>query len=272
MAAGPIFLVALLACTIGDTVWYLAGRRYGRRILKLLCRLSLAPDSCVRQTENRFQRWGRLTLVLAKFVPGLSTVVRPLAGAMRLRSFELLNGLGSVLWILAAVGAGMLLHAQINVLLAELRGLGALAAGLLAVLLAGYIGLKWWERRRFARVLQIARVTVDELRRLLDGHEPPVIVDVRSAIDRNEDRRRIPGALEMGVDEVSRRFAEFPRDREIVFYCACPNEASAAFAARKLIDLGYARVRPLKGGLDAWISAGCEIEERFAVRDDAVVI
>src|SRR5467141_1739405 len=109
-----VFGVAFVACMMGDAAWYLAGRRYGRRVMKLLCRVSLSPDSCVRQTENRFGRWGRLTLVLAKFVPGLSTVARPLAGAMRLGlgSFELLNGLGSILWIVAAVGAGMLFHTQ----------------------------------------------------------------------------------------------------------------------------------------------------------------
>jgi membrane protein DedA with SNARE-associated domain/rhodanese-related sulfurtransferase len=265
----PVLAIALIACTIGDTLWYFAGRLYGRRIMKLLCRVSLSPDSCVRQTENRFGRWGRLTLVLAKFVPGLSTVARPLAGAMRvgLGSFQLLNGLGSVLWIVAAVGVGMLFHAQIAGLLVRVRELGTLAGALTLALLAGYIAYKWWERRRFSNMLGIPRITVDELRRGLAADDI-VVVDVRSSVGRNEDRRRIPGALEIGLDEVTQRLGELPADREIVFYCACPNEASAAYAARKLIDLGYARARPLLGGLDAWIAAGYEVEDRLAARAD----
>jgi membrane protein DedA with SNARE-associated domain/rhodanese-related sulfurtransferase len=265
VAAWKIFALALAACVIGDTLWYLAGRFYGRRVMSFLCRVSLSPDSCVRTTENRFERWGRLTLVLAKFVPGLSTVARPLAGAMRLPllSFELLNGLGSILWAGAAVGTGMLFQTQIGLLLLRLRDLGTLAGELTLAVLAVYIAYKWLERRRYNNVLRLPRITVEELRRLAAEERLPVIVDVRSAISREQDRRCIPGALEMGLEEVTTRLGEFPTDREIVFYCACPNEASAAFAARKLLDRGYARVRPLRGGLDAWVAAGCAVELRL---------
>jgi rhodanese-related sulfurtransferase len=125
-----------------------------------------------------------------------------------------------------------------------------------------YVAYKWWERRRYNSVLRLPRITVEELRQLITENPGPVIVDVRSALGREHDRRCIPGALEMGLDEVTTRLAEFPWDREIVFYCACPNEASAAFAARKLIDRGYSKVRPLRGGLDAWAAAGYEIDSR----------
>lgn len=265
LSAWEIFALALVACVIGDTLWYFAGRFYGRRVMKFLCRVSLSPDSCVRTTENRFERWGRLTLVLAKFVPGLSTVARPLAGAMRLPlgSFELLNGLGSVLWAGAAIGTGMLFQTQIGLLLLRLRDLGTLAGELTLGVLAGYIAYKWWERRRFNNVLRLPRITVEELRRLAAEQRAPVVVDVRSAIGREQDRRCIPGALEMGLEEVTARLGELPLEREIVFYCACPNEASAALAARKMLDRGYVRVRPLLGGLDAWVAAGHEVELRL---------
>src|SRR5712692_1009651 len=159
-----VFGVAFVACMIGDATWYLAGRRYGRRVMTFLCRLSLSPDSCVRQTEFRFERWGKLTLVLSKFIPGLSTVAPPLAGAMRLgwASFLLLNGLGVVIWAGTAIAAGMAFHTQINELILGLEGLGALAAEAIGVLLGGYIALKWWERRRFYKMLRIARIGVDE--------------------------------------------------------------------------------------------------------------
>jgi len=259
-----VFGVAFVACMIGDAVWFLAGRRYGRRVMTFLCRVSLSPDSCVRQTEFRFERWGRLTLVLSKFIPGLSTIAPPLAGAMRLGwpSFLLLNSLGVVIWAGVAIGAGMAFHAQINEFIVRLEGLGTLAAEAVGVLLGGYIALKWWERRRFYRALRIARIGVADLRVLMNGGRRPVVVDVRSPGARDLDPRFIPGALAMDAAEVDGRLGELPADREIVFYCTCPNEASAAQVAKKLIGLGYTKVRPLHGGLDAWIAAGYEVERR----------
>ena len=259
-----VFGVAFVACMIGDAIWFLAGRRHGRRVMAFLCRVSLSPDSCVRQTEFRFERWGRLTLVLSKFIPGLSTIAPPLAGAMRLGwpSFLLLNSLGVVIWAGVAIGAGMAFHTEINEFIVRLEGLGTLAAEAGGVLLGGYIALKWWERRRFYRALRIARIGVADLRALMDGGRRPVVVDVRSPGARNLDPRFIPGALAMGAAEVDGRLGELPADREIVFYCTCPNEASAAQVAKKLIGLGYTKVRPLHGGLDAWIAAGYEIEHR----------
>jgi rhodanese-related sulfurtransferase len=218
----------------------------------------------VRQTEFRFERWGRLTLVLSKFIPGLSTIAPPLAGAMRLGwpSFLLLNSLGVVIWAGVAIGAGMAFHAQINEFIARLEGLGTLAAEAVGVLLGGYVALKWWERRRFYKALRIARIGVADLRVLMDGGRRPVVVDVRSPGARDLDPRFIPGALAMDAAEVDGRLGELPADREIVFYCTCPNEASAAQVAKKLIGLGYTKVRPLHGGLDAWIAAGYEVEHR----------
>ena len=262
-----ICILAVTACVIGDTLWYLAGRYYGRRVMSFLCRVSLSPDSCVRTTENKFERWGRLTLVVAKFVPGLSTVARPLAGAMRLPlgSFELLNGLGSVLWAGAAIGTGLLFQTQIGLLLLRLRDLGTVAGELTLVIVLSYVAYKWWERRRYNSVLRLPRISVEELRDLITSDAGPIIVDVRSALGREHDRRCIPGAMEMSLDEVPTRLVDFPWDREIVFYCACPNEASAAFAARKLLDRGNSKVRPQRGGLDAWAAAGYEIESRRGI-------
>jgi len=264
LSSFAVFGVAFVACMIGDGIWFLAGRRYGRRVMAFLCRVSLSPDSCVRQTEFRFERWGRLTLVLSKFIPGLSTIAPPLAGAMRLGwpSFFLLNGLGVVIWAGVAIGAGMAFHTEINEFIVRLEGLGTLAAEVVGVLLGGYIALKWWERRRFYKTLRIARIGAADLRALMDGGRRPVVVDVRSPGARDLDPRFIPGALAMDTAEVDGRLGELPADREIVFYCTCPNEASAAQVAKKLIGLGYTRVRPLHGGLDAWIAAGYEVEHR----------
>src|SRR3954470_13161152 len=121
-----VFAVAMAACVIGDGVWYVMGRVHGARVLRLLCSISLSPDSCVRQTSLHFERWGAWTLVFGKFLPGIGTVAPPLAGVMRfgLGRFLLLSSIGSALWIVVAVGAGMLLHAQINELVARIEELG----------------------------------------------------------------------------------------------------------------------------------------------------
>lgn len=266
LSALAVFGVAFVACSIADLIWYAVGRVYGRRVIRVLCRISLSPDSCVRQTEYRFERWGGLTLVLAKFIPGLSTIAPPLAGAMRLGwpSFLILNSLGVAIWAGVAIGAGMLFHAEIIRLIVRLESLGSIALDLIGVLLAAYIAIKWWERRRFYKMLRMARISVGELRRLMDAGKEPMIVDVRAPVVRELDRRFIPGALTMEIAEVDRRLQQLPTDREIIFYCTCPNEASAAYVAKKLIALGYTRVRPLQGGLDAWIDAGYDVEHRPA--------
>lgn len=264
ISAWATFGAAFAACTIGDVLWYLAGRVYGRRVMRLLCRISLSPDSCVRQTENHFERWGGSALVLAKFIPGLSSIAPPLAGATRLAwpTFLLLNSVGVVIWAGVAIGAGMLFHAEIDRLLFRAEGLGSWALGTIGVLLAGYIALKWWQRRRLHKMLRVARITVGELSKLIEGGKKPVVVDVRSSVARDDELRYIPGALVMELADVEQNLERLPIEREIIFYCSCPNEASAAHVAKRLMDLGYTRVRPLQGGLDAWIEAGYAVEQR----------
>lgn len=254
---------AVAACLLGDSCWYTAGRVYGGRVMRLLCRISLTPDVCVSQTQASFERWGPAALVVAKFVPGLSMVAPPLAGATRMGfvRFAVLSALGATLWVAAALLGGVLLRAQIERLLPRLAGIGAQAGALIALVLAVYIAFKWWERRRFYAALEVARIGVEELHTRLTGADPPIVVDVRTTTAQGLDERRIPGAMHVPLLEVERHVAELPREREIVFYCACPNEASAAQAARLLLTQGFARVRPLQGGLDAWIAAGYAVEE-----------
>ncbi|MDB5806868.1 MAG: Sulfurtransferase [Betaproteobacteria bacterium] len=268
MSLPLLCLVALAGCLIGDGLWYAAGRRYGARVLRLLCRISLSPDSCVKQSESRFERAGGPLLVVAKFIPGLATMAAPVAGAIRLRAttFFFFTGLGSLLWIAVGAGLGLLFHAEIEKLFARLEGLGHIAVPVLGALLAAYVGFKWWERRRLFKMLRMARISVDELWKLMQAGHKPVVVDVRSGVARKVDPRGIPGALPLEMERLSDQVQHLPRDREIILYCTCPNEESAAHVAKVLIDLGYTKVRPLHGGLDAWVDAGHEVEELAAVR------
>jgi len=264
ISALALFAVAFVACAISDATWYTVGRLFGRRVMKLLCRISLSPESCVRQSEYLFHRWGNLTFVLAKFVPGLLMISPAMAGTMRLSgwSFALLDGLGAAIWAGAAIGTGMLFHHEISQLIGHLEELGGIAIAVIGVLLGGYIASRWRQRRRFYNRLRMARITVDELHRLIGEGQQPVIVDLRTSLVRDQDSRFIPNALVVDFAEVDQWLDQVPTDREIIFYCTCPNEAGAARVARKLMDLGYTHVRPLLGGLDAWIAAGYEVENR----------
>ncbi|PWK88589.1 DedA family protein/thiosulfate sulfurtransferase GlpE [Fulvimonas soli] len=265
-----VLAMALGGCLLADFAWYAAGRRFGHGVTRALCRISLSPDSCVRQSELRFQRWRGQVLLVAKFVPGLSTVAPPLVGAMGLGpgAFVLLDGAGSLLWAGLAVALGYAFSRQIDRVLDALESAGTLALGLLGALLAAYILLKWWQRWRLLRSLRMARISVEELGRALAAGEAPVVVDVRTAAARALDGRVIPGALLLDLDDLEPVLRAVPPERELVLYCNCPNEISAARVAQRLIEHGYRRVRPLLGGLDAWDAAGLALE-RVAAEEPA---
>lgn len=263
LSASAVFAVALAAAMLGDAVWYAAGRRFGYRVLKTICRVSLNPDSCVRQTETFFERWGAGSLVMAKFIPGFSTVAPPLAGAMGLSwwRFVWFNAIGAAVWIGVGLGAGWLFHRQVDGLLVNMEAMGTWAMIFLGSLFVLFIAIKWWERQRLFRMLRMARISVEELHRLMDGGHDPVIVDVRSSVAKSIDRRHIPGAIKIEMAELDEKLRDLPKDREIILYCNCPNEASAAKVASLLMQRGFKRVRPLEGGLDAWVAAGLNVAE-----------
>jgi membrane protein DedA with SNARE-associated domain/rhodanese-related sulfurtransferase len=257
-----LFLVAVIGCVLADLAWYIAGRRYGNRVMKMLCWISLTPDSCVNDTQKRFEQWGPNAIIIAKFIPGFAIIAPPLAGAMRMRwpRFVGFSAMGAALWVGCFLAIGMLFKPQIDRLLPMARHFGASLIVLIFALFVGYVAYKWWERRRFYSTLRMARISVAELRELLDSGAAPLIVDVRSPGATALEFRRIPGALHVPLDQVGTHVQDLPRDRDVILYCTCPNEASAAQAAKLLKNHGFSRVRPLYGGLDAWVAAGYAVE------------
>ena len=267
-ASGQLFLpsvvmVAVLASLLSDGAWYGIGRHFGARVLHTLCRISLSPDSCVHRSELQLERWGGRTLLIAKFVPGLSIVAPPLLGALglHLSAFVLLDGLGALLWAGLAVGLGYIFSAQIDHVLAHVSNIGTLAFEVVVGLLALYIAGKWWQRRRLLLALRMPRITVVELHRALSGVPPPLVVDVRSATSRGLDVQMVDGAVVASLDHLEQVVRNVPFGRELVTYCSCPNEASSARAAKSLKERGYRHVRPLRGGLAAWAAAGYAVQQ-----------
>ncbi len=190
--------------------------------MRLLCRISLEPDYCVRRVENSFSRHGAKTLLIAKFVPGISTVAPPLAGInhLPLARFVIYDGTGALLWIGSFMLLGYLCSNQIEQVVDYIERFGSLAVIVLIALVFAWIGWKYFQRRRFLRSLRIARIMPGQLKSMMDRGEEVFVVDLRHAIDREEEPRTIPRV------------------------------------ALQLKRRGVMRVRPLAGGLDAWIESG----------------
>jgi len=258
--------VTILACLVADTFWFYLGRHRGNQVLGPLCRISLEPDSCVRRTQNVFTRYGLRGLLVAKFLPGLSTVAPPLAGmsGMSASRFLSVDAAGSFLYGGCLLGVGYLFSQQIEQIGAAITRIGGSALALLCGLAALYIAYKYWQRQRLLHELRMARITADELRKKLDAGENPVILDLRSSTDLAQDPAVILGAIHLGLDEIEKRQREFPHDRDIIIYCSCPNEVTSARVALSLQRKGFTRVRPLLGGIDAWRKNNYPTEIRTA--------
>jgi rhodanese-related sulfurtransferase len=200
-------------------------------------------------------------MLFAKFIPGFASVATAMAGAigMRYPRFLLFDTLGAALWVGVAIALGQLFQDAIAEMLATLEDLGKYGLALLAVALVAYVASKWWRRRQFIRQLRMDRVSVDQLREMMDGDGSTTILDVRSPLVQ-EASGRIPGARPIDVERIHEGVDDVPREGDVIVYCACPNEATAVKVAQALQQVGFARVRPLLGGIDAWIAAGHDVE------------
>jgi len=211
--------LAFIAVILADLFWYSLGRYRGGRILKLLCRISLEPDSCVRRTENLFVRHGVHSLLVAKFIPGLNTAAPTLAGIFRMpvRRFMIFASLGAFFWVVTVTSLGLIFSEQLEQI--ALRWGGWLVA-VLAGSLAAYVLWKFIQRQRFLRRLRIARITPKELMDKLTAGENISIVDLRQPMDIEAFPQMIPGALRVAMEEIEERHGEIPRDRDVVLYCS----------------------------------------------------
>lgn len=261
---GLLLAASTVACIAGDTVWYELGRWRGSALLGLLCRISFQPDSCVRRSETVLERNTGRSLLWAKWVPGVSHLALPLAGAARLpRSrFHLYNALGSIAWLAALLAGGYVSMLTID-WLGFVRITAQWAVGAALVVSVVMAVRSYRERRQFLRSMRLARISPEELHGLIEAGAAPVIVDLRHPLDFLAAPRTVPTALRMNPSEVAQRWHELPLDRDIVVYCTCPNEETAVKVARQLKELGVTRVRPLLGGLAGWERAGYEVERQF---------
>jgi membrane protein DedA with SNARE-associated domain len=215
-----IVLTGVAACLIADNFWFMLGRRRGARVLHFICRVALEPDSCVRQTETAYQRYGSRSLLVAKFVPGLNAVSAPLAAitGVSFGRFILFDTLGALIWICSVAGVGYIFSGQLDKAGDYAARMGSSVAVLAVGLLAAWIGWKFAQRRRFLKKLAVARITAAELKVKLEAGEEIVVVDVRTALESEVDS--VPGALRIPLEDLETRHDEIPRDRDIILFCS----------------------------------------------------
>lgn len=253
---------AACGSVLADLIWFYLGRREGVRVLHFLCRISLEPDSCVRRTQDLFTKYGMKGVLVAKFVPGLNTVAPPLAGSSGISAprYFLFDGLGALLYTGCFILVGAIFKRQLDQVISALASLGSSAVAVVLGLFALYLGYKYFQRHRLLKELRMTRITVDELYKMVQTGDTPVIVDLRSMAEVQRDPSLIQGARHMTMEELKLWQKEIPPDREIVLYCSCPNEVTSARMALLLRRNGIKRVRPLLGGLDAWRERNYPIE------------
>lgn len=248
---------AVAACLIADWGWYAAGRHFGSRVLRAMCKISLEPDSCVSDTEHLFARFGTRLLLVAKFIPGLGAVATAMSGVVgaRLVTFVACDGLGATIWATTGLLIGVVFHDAVSDVFRELAALGRTGGLLLLAFLIGFVALKAWRRHQFFQLLRMNRITVQELYRLREEGVAFILIDARPMASRARDGV-IPGAI--AFEDLMQNEDQL-RGGEAVVYCACPNEATAARVARRLMNLGFHPVRPLAGGIHAWQDAGFQV-------------
>jgi len=212
-------VVTVLACLVADFVWYELGKQKGISVLRTLCRISLEPDSCVTNAQGTFEAQGARALLVAKFVPGLSTMAPPMAGlsGMSASTFLFLDAVGSFAWALAYLYIGWAFREQLEIVADWAARFGSGVGFFLAVVVGSWIAWKYYQRRKFIRTLRVARITPEEVMQKIGAGDKLAIVDLRNAVEQRG--AKLPGALLFRFSELDERHTEIPRDRDIILYC-----------------------------------------------------
>lgn len=252
-----VVIAAVIGNILGDGVWFLAGRLWGYRVMRLLCRISLSADSCVKRSESILGRWGGVSLIVAKFVPGVSVVAPPMAGALGMSNVRFLSyeTVAALIWTLGFLIVGRIFNAAIQDVLSVLSRVGLTAAVVCAIALLIFVAWRYHLRRIALRADDIPRIDVQTLLVRMSSGVAPLVIDVRTVEAQALDGHTIPGAVAIELKRLPKGLGALADGRELVVFCDCPDDASAVAAARVLIAAGLPRVSVLEGGLDAWAAS-----------------
>jgi membrane protein DedA with SNARE-associated domain/rhodanese-related sulfurtransferase len=255
-------LFGFAACLVADSTWFFIGRRYGQHVLNLLCRMSMEPTLCVRRTQVQFSRRRKGTLLIAKFVPGLALLSAPVAGqaGMTYGEFVVFDGAGALLWLGTFLLGGRLFGDALKRDPRLLNWVGQFSGALLLLGILAFFIARLLRRRMLLRQMVESRLEPADLFAQIENGEEVYIIDLRHPVEQLTDPFVLPGALRIAPEDLKHRAHEIPRDRDVILYCTCPNEETAAHTAMQLLKLGVERVRPLRGGYQAWKNLGYPME------------
>ena len=219
VSLGAVVVISVVASALGHLVWYEAGRRRGAAVLRLICQISIEPDSCVRRTEDLFAKHGGRALVAAPWVPGLAAVAPPLAGMARMpvSRFLALDAIGVLVWSALFAGLGYMAGPELIALVHTGLRYGGWVALVAGLAFGAWLGWKIAQRSAVARAAAVARIEPDDLQSRLASQDPPLVVDLRSEMTRGD--RSIPGAQPVRPADLPRWAEGVPRDKEIVVAC-----------------------------------------------------
>jgi rhodanese-related sulfurtransferase len=246
-----------------DSLLYILGRHMGWTILKFLCQVSVDPETCVLRSAESFYKRGRLTLLIDKFIPGVSTMAAPLAGSMKMRfsQFLGLDFLGASLYALSYGAIGFIFRDFVAKIVSGFRAAGHAAEIVIIIALIAFIGYRislYWKQRA-DRVVPRVEVQILAAKLQTEGPGKILLADVRSHGYYSASAVRIPGSIRVEPNNLSAEIALFPRDKDIYLYCTCQKEATSASVAHLLREWGF-QAFVIVGGLAAWRKAGNPLE------------
>lgn len=257
-----LLIASLSACVAADWIWYEIGRLRGAPILNVFCRISWEPDSCIQKTKGVFSRYGEKAIVFSKFIPGLATITPPLAGViiMNRRRFLLLDSIGSLLWSAIPIFSGMYLQSFMARWSAPYEILKQYLPWLIVMAIIGFLAWRYWERTQYLKDNSMDEIAPADLLQKIESNHPVRILDVRSDVDLLNLPHKVIRSERIPFDDLETRMDALSQDIDIAVYCDCPKDEGAKAAVILLKKNGFAKAKPLAGGIRAWIQQGLPTE------------
>jgi len=265
---GLLILYASLASLLGDTLMYFGGRYTGWWLLAGICRISLNPEDCIFGSAKSFYERGPKSLMIAKFVPGLSTVAAALSGSlnMRVMRFLRLDLCGVLLYVTAWTSVGFVFSKLLRTIIGYVEQLGHLTAELLlfvVVLYVIWLTYNWLHDKRFRHIEKVAALDLFERMRTATHDRLVVIADVRSHGYYDPGMQRIKNSIRVEPSRLKEELLalrEFMAPEcEIYLYCSCAREATSVRVAY-MLEQENCQTKVIQGGLKAWVKAGGPLE------------
>jgi membrane protein DedA with SNARE-associated domain len=223
LSAPAVIVLAVLALLAGDCLLYTLGRYTGWALLGMLCRLSMNPETCILRSAESFYKRGKMTLLIAKFIPGVNAIAPPLAGSMKMRPWQFLRFdlAGATLYATAYLAVGFIFRDFLAAIMHGVLEAGrAVEAAMLGAVVV-YVIYRFWLYRKHSVYRVIPRIQVEELARKLASEEGKsiLLVDVRSHGYYDAGAMRIQGSLRIEPNNLAAELKHLPKDKEIYLYC-----------------------------------------------------